>query len=354
MYEPGESVGVIASQSVGQPATQKTLSSFHYVGTGTKSVEGTLGEIINLSIKGEDSFCEIHMKKPTDPSKFLYTTIKEVVKYYYVEEDLDSWWYSIAENNSLYRKPSVEKEKIVFRIVFDKQKLYLRKLSLLTLSNKIKSTITYDKITVMISPEHVGIIDIANLEGYKRKNIRLELFQIVKEIIFPIVINPIKIYNADVNRLVVNTTGASFKDVLSLDFVDYTKTTSNSITDIFKTLGIEAARKAIVIELSKTLNGYVTFSNKHINLIADFMTHKGKLVPINSAGVSQQSESWLVKISYERTMKEIVNASCSGGKDILRSISASIIVGSRANIGTGSMDIIPIQSSSSEDEDEGH
>jgi DNA-directed RNA polymerase subunit A" len=346
--EPGTSVGMIASQSIGQPTIQMTLSSFHHVGTSSKKiVEGIprLEEIINLSANNESSSCNIHLNRPVDLSEFLYTTIKELVDYYYIEEDLNSWWYDIAESELLYKKPSMKREGVVFRIVFDKQKLYLRRLSLFNLLKKIKDMIVYDKFLVMISPEHLGIIDIANSEGYKRKNIRLELYQIAKEIIFPIVITPIKIYNAEINGLVITTLGTDLKNVLGLEFVDYTKTTSNSIPEIFKIFGIEAARKAIVIELSKTLNGYVTFSDKHINLIADFMTHTGKLIPMNSAGVSRQSKSCLAKASYERTMKEFFEACCFGSKDYLGGMGGKggnterIIVGARANAGTGSFEI---------------
>jgi DNA-directed RNA polymerase subunit A" len=338
--EPGTSIGMIASQSVGQPTTQMALSSFHYAGTNTRNIGiRKLEEIMNISSNDGNSSYEIHLKNLVEPSKFLYTTINEIVDYYYIEDTLDSWWYNIAERESLYKKPSAEREKVVFRIVFDKQKLYSRKLSLMTISKKIKNTILHNKILVLISPEHLGIIDIANSEGYKRNNIKLELFQIAKEIIFPIVINPLKIYEAEINGLIVNAMGNDLKNIFSLEFVDYTKTTSDSIIEIFETLGIEAARKIIVIELSKTLNDHITFSDKHINLIADFMTHTGRLIPINSSGVSQQSKSCLVKASYERTIQEITNACCFGSEDNLKSISECIITGSRAKIGTGIMEI---------------
>jgi len=336
--EPGTSVGTIASQSVGQPATQMTLSSFHHAGANSKKiVEGIprLEEIINLSANSDNSSCEIYLKRLVNPSEFMYTTIKELVDYYYIEDDLDSWWYDVAESELLYRKPDVRKECVVFRIVFDRHKLCLRRISLLELFRKIKNVISYEKILVMISPEHLGIIDIANSEGYMRKNIKLELFQIAKEIIFPIVITPIKIYDAEIDGLTVTTVGTDLKNILGLEFVDYTKTTSNSIPEIFEIFGIEAARKAIVIELSKTLNGYITFLDKHINLIADFMTHTGNLTPINSTGVSRLSKSCLVKASYERTMKEISDTCKFGSVDKLENNSSCVITGVRVKLGTG-------------------
>ena len=49
---PGESIGTVAAQSIGEPTTQMTLNTFHFAGVSAKNV--TLGvprltEIINIS-----------------------------------------------------------------------------------------------------------------------------------------------------------------------------------------------------------------------------------------------------------------------------------------------------------------
>ena len=41
MVEPGEPVGVLAAQSVGEPSTQMTLNTFHFSGRGDMNI--TLG-----------------------------------------------------------------------------------------------------------------------------------------------------------------------------------------------------------------------------------------------------------------------------------------------------------------------
>ena len=61
--QPGEMVGALAAQSIGEPATQMTLNTFHYAGVSSKNV--TLGvprlkEIINVS------------KRPKTPSLTVY------------------------------------------------------------------------------------------------------------------------------------------------------------------------------------------------------------------------------------------------------------------------------------------
>ena len=62
---PGEMVGAMAAQSIGEPATQMTLNTFHFAGVSSKNV--TLGvprlkEIINIS------------KKPKAPSLTVFLT----------------------------------------------------------------------------------------------------------------------------------------------------------------------------------------------------------------------------------------------------------------------------------------
>ena len=62
---PGEMIGAMAAQSIGEPATQMTLNTFHFAGVSSKNV--TLGvprlkEIINIS------------KKPKAPSLTVYLT----------------------------------------------------------------------------------------------------------------------------------------------------------------------------------------------------------------------------------------------------------------------------------------
>jgi DNA-directed RNA polymerase I subunit RPA1 len=60
LIEPGESVGLLASQSIGEPSTQMTLNTFHFAGRGEMNV--TLGiprlrEILMVA--------SVHIKTPT-------------------------------------------------------------------------------------------------------------------------------------------------------------------------------------------------------------------------------------------------------------------------------------------------
>lgn len=66
IVQPGEMVGALAAQSLGEPATQMTLNTFHYAGVSAKNV--TLGvprlkEIINVS------------KQPKTPSLTVFLQV---------------------------------------------------------------------------------------------------------------------------------------------------------------------------------------------------------------------------------------------------------------------------------------
>lgn len=65
LAHPGEMVGAIAAQSIGEPATQMTLNTFHHAGVSAKNV--TLGvprlkEIINIAKQTKTPSLTIYLK----------------------------------------------------------------------------------------------------------------------------------------------------------------------------------------------------------------------------------------------------------------------------------------------------
>lgn len=66
LAHPGEVVGSIAAHSLGEPATQMTLNTFHFAGVSSKNV--TLGvprlkEIINVSKNLKTPFMQIYLEE---------------------------------------------------------------------------------------------------------------------------------------------------------------------------------------------------------------------------------------------------------------------------------------------------
>jgi DNA-directed RNA polymerase II subunit RPB1 len=98
---PGEMCGVIAAQSIGEPATQMTLNTFHFAGVSSKNV--TLGvprlkEIINVSKSLKTPGIEVHLmpeyRADQDKAQAViktleYTTLRSITRYTEIVFDPD-------------------------------------------------------------------------------------------------------------------------------------------------------------------------------------------------------------------------------------------------------------------------
>ena len=66
MINPGELVGPISAQSIGEPATQMTLNTFHHTGVGEKSRVSSQGvprlkEILSITSRQKTPSCAVHL-----------------------------------------------------------------------------------------------------------------------------------------------------------------------------------------------------------------------------------------------------------------------------------------------------
>lgn len=83
--KPGESVGAVAAQSIGEPATQMTLNTFHFAGVSSKNV--TLGvprlkEILNLSrkIKTPGNVCFLTKRGDANKDKAILQKVIPMIE----------------------------------------------------------------------------------------------------------------------------------------------------------------------------------------------------------------------------------------------------------------------------------
>ena len=75
--EPGESVGIVSAESIGEPGTQMTLNTFHFAGVAEMNVTMGLPRIIEI-LDGREKIStpmmEIYLKEPFNKG----ATIKEL------------------------------------------------------------------------------------------------------------------------------------------------------------------------------------------------------------------------------------------------------------------------------------
>lgn len=140
---------------------------------------------------------------------------------------------------------------------------------------------------------------------------------------------------------VIETDGTNLSEVMLLDEVDYTRTISNDINEIYAYLGIEAVRKALINELRNVLRPYDVYVNyRHIAILCDVMTQRGLLTAITRHGINRVELGPLRKCSFEETVEILLEAGLFSETDYLTGITENIMVGQLAPFGTGSFDLL--------------
>jgi DNA-directed RNA polymerase II subunit RPB1 len=139
----------------------------------------------------------------------------------------------------------------------------------------------------------------------------------------------------------IETEGTNLFDLFQLDEIDFKRTISNDINDIYKTLGIEAARLALIKEIKKVLAPYGIYINyRHISLLSDFMTNRGYIISITRHGLKKITFSPIRKSTFEMSTQVLLEAGMMSQKDKIKGVSEKIFVGNSTNIGTGCFKII--------------
>ncbi|KAH9844085.1 beta and beta-prime subunits of DNA dependent RNA-polymerase [Rhodofomes roseus] len=115
---------------------------------------------------------------------------------------------------------------------------------------------------------------------------------------------------------------------------------SNDIYAILCAYGVEAARAVILREIGGVFAVYkIDVDQRHLELIADYMTFEGGYKPFNRKGIST-SPSPLLKASYETTAAFLSDATLHGDFDDLTTPSGNIVMGRLNLTGTGVFDVV--------------
>jgi DNA-directed RNA polymerase II subunit RPB1 len=137
---------------------------------------------------------------------------------------------------------------------------------------------------------------------------------------------------------VLNTDGSNLIELLSNPLVDSTRTFSNDVWEIYKALGIEAARIALYNEIMEVIKeSSVNF--RHLSVLIDTMTLKGTLMSNDRHGINRGDVGPLAKSSFEESTDMLINASVFSEYDRINGVSANIMLGQVPPCGTGDTEI---------------
>jgi DNA-directed RNA polymerase beta' subunit len=133
----------------------------------------------------------------------------------------------------------------------------------------------------------------------------------------------------------IQTQGGTLKDFYTLDNVDIENTTTNNVWDIYHTLGIEAAREFRIKEMVEIIGSGVDLS--HIKLRADRLTFTGTIQSLTR--YTMRGEKPFSKVGFEEIMENFYKTARDSEVDDLVGVSASIMCGKRARVGTSMFDL---------------
>tara|TARA_Y100000310_G_scaffold236963_1_gene240223 strand:+ start:150 stop:1283 length:1134 start_codon:yes stop_codon:yes gene_type:complete len=317
---PGEPVGVVSAESLGEPGTQMTLNTFHFAGVAEMNVTMGLPRIIEI-LDGRAALStpmmEIYLKKPYSLGKDikkLALTIKETL----LEEVASEFSINIIDS-SIEIKLLKDKMKEIGITSAQIVKLLAKPAKAYSVKEKDDSLILKSK------SKEESLNEIYKIKE-KIKSTHLAGVKAISQVL------PLK----RGEEYIIMTAGTNLGDILQLPEVDTSRTTTNNIFEIAKVLGIEAARQAIINEVYNVIESQgLNVDIRHIMLVADTMCTSGKIKGITRYGVVSEKASVLARASFETPIKHIINAALIGEVDNLSSVVENVMLNQPIPIGTG-------------------
>jgi len=317
---PGESVGLVSAESIGEPGTQMTLNTFHFAGVAEMNVTVGLPRIIEI-LDGRkelsNSMMEIFLKKPYSEGKNLKELALQIME---------------TTLNDVATEFSINIADLTIEVGLDKKKMKELGVTPTSIINSItKSLKGYN-----VKERDDGI----SIKGKSKEDTLNETYK-VKEKVKEIHVKGIKgikqvlpIKRGD--EYIIITSGSNLADVLQLEEVDAHRTTTSDIYEIQNVLGIEAARQSIINEVAKVIDSQgLNVDIRHIMLVADSMTVTGEMRGITRYGVVSEKSSVLARASFETPIKHLINAALTGETDYLTSVVENVMINQPVPIGTG-------------------
>jgi DNA-directed RNA polymerase II subunit RPB1 len=401
IVHPGEMVGVVAGQSIGEPTTQLTLNTFHLAGVASKSnvTRGVprIEEILRLTDNPKKPAMTIYLKSVDEAdkdraSKFAnmmeYTVLKDIVKGVqicfdplerstFIESDnrLLETYYAFEDmmkecNEDINTSEPLQKSKWIVRMELDAEALLERNITMDDVHFAIKNVnpdiqciysdyneeqlvfrirtganmFKKKKGDVLSLDQSDEIYMLRNFQDGLLNNIVLRGIQNIANVI------PRKLQNivakedgkyVKKDTWVLDTTGTNLIDVLGTDFIDVVRTNSNDIGEIFNVLGIEAARQVIFNEFSEVMEfSDVNINYHHLSLLCDRMTVTKDMVAIFRSGLHNDNIGPVAKATFEVHTEILLNAARHADFDEMRGVSANVMCGQYGYYGTGAFNVI--------------
>ena len=400
LIEPGEMVGIIAAQSIGEPTSQMTLNTKHSAGasvaTTTTSGVQRIEELLHYSkdiktpqmkVYFDDKILNDKSKVNKITSYFKYLSIKELLDSAEIYYDLggNTELSNIIKNDNVANPFFINNQKVdinmlplIFRLKLNIEKLHDKETTLLDIKTKFISywqkyftnlknlkkseKEIFSKISRCAifsnNDKNNQIIHIRfNMSSFNY-NILTEFLKIIIEqitlkgidnIANSVLVNERKlIFNSENGNIeeskeyIVYTDGINIEKLKYIKGVNINKTGCNDIKTTFRLYGIEAARQCLLNEFFATFkkDGSNSINHNHMSVLVDMMTHMGNIISIDRHGLKKVESDTITRASFENTMDHFINAAIFNEKDTCNSVSSRILLGRVIPGGTGAFELL--------------
>ena len=320
--EPGQAVGIVTAQSIGEPGTQMTLRTFHFAGIRERNV--TLGlprliELVDARKKPVTPTMDIYLDEESKTSREKAIEIARNILQTKVSSVIDNIETNYSTEIKLHFNPNRLRERAITVEEIDEVLQSNKKFKNEVQGNTIVLTLVEesDAPTVIIIRNKILNTTVKGVPDIER----VTLVQKDKE-------------------WVIQTTGSNIAKVFEVEGIDKKNVRTNNVFEIGNTLGIEAARNALINELNATLDDQgLEVDIRYIMLVSDLMCSKGYMQQIGRHGIAGNKASVLARAAFEITVPTIARAALGGEVEQLKGVTENVIVGSTIPIGSGTVDL---------------
>jgi len=323
-YQPGEAIGLVAAQSLSEPATQLTMETYHAAGAAQVSLTAGLPRLIeivdarrNPKTPAMDVYLHDDYNNEED-AKRVARKLREVTFGDLVKRDtLDIMQLEVEYelNQDLLDDYDVDMEDVKSRVKES--------------AKKAKVETDNNTFTLTSSDEDYDLRDLKNLKN-DVEEARIKGIKGIEQVVI----------QENDGEWKLQTAGTSLRKTLKIKEVDENRTISNDLYEVKKVLGVEALRRQIIEETNDTLEAQgIGVDDRHIMLLADMMTKEGELNGTTRYGIVGNKESILARSAFEETKKHLIQGSLKEEQDELDGVVENIIVGQSVPVGTGLIDL---------------
>jgi DNA-directed RNA polymerase II subunit RPB1 len=388
--QPGEQVGIIAAQSIGEPSTQMTLNTFHLAGVASKSnvTRGVprLKELLKVTQNPKAISLTIPLKKEYSNSKakarevaqeleltlLRDMTVKTAI--YYDPKDSATVLKEDRELLAFYKMFELSEQveenwsKYILRLEFNRQNMFDKNITMDDIlfvlrkrfddeiqlvysdfnSQKLVMRIRMSEESLGLEETKTGPSSLDALSAYKKFQNKLLNSVIIrgvpgiKAVTFRKGSERLTYVDGKYEtneEYILDTDGSNFLEVMNHPAVDATRVTSTHVHDIYSQLGIEATRHILYTEIT-TLFEEGQINYRHLGLLVDVMTRAGRLMSVDRYGINKLDIGPLAKASFEETERILLKAAVFGEIDPVTGVSANIMTGQPIRGGTAFSDIL--------------